>query len=181
MIFPVASVSRPALKPTQRPTQWIAGVKRGCCATLTTHPFVVPRSRMSRSYTFSFFWRMHGMLYYFFSTATDNHLASVRRYKNASFKYAIRYDTIPIPPNVVVEWLTLLLRNGQFQGSIFGLGDLLSWLRFFVVFLVSPGDWRDSAFKLGHDRFLSNHFQFIIIHLSSYHRHDTVYLLKYRR
>jgi hypothetical protein len=29
---------------------------------------------------------------------------------------------------------------------------------------------RDSTLKLVHDRFLHNHFQFIIIHLSPYHR-----------
>jgi hypothetical protein len=56
MIFPVASVSRPALWPTQPPVQWVPGVlspglKRGRGVTLTTQPHLVPRSRMSRSYT----------------------------------------------------------------------------------------------------------------------------------
>jgi hypothetical protein len=54
-IFPLASVSRPALRPTQPPVQWVAGVlyrglKRGRGVTLITHPLLVPRSRMSRSY-----------------------------------------------------------------------------------------------------------------------------------
>jgi hypothetical protein len=54
-IFPLTSVSRPALGPTQ-PVQWVPGVlspgvKRGRGVTLTTHPHLVSRSRMSRSYT----------------------------------------------------------------------------------------------------------------------------------
>jgi hypothetical protein len=57
-ISPLASVSRPALGPTQPPVQWVSGilslgVKRGRGVTLTTHPHLVPRSWMSRSYTSS--------------------------------------------------------------------------------------------------------------------------------
>jgi len=57
-IFPLASVSRPALGPIQPPVQWVPGVlspgvKRGRGVTLTTHPHLVPRSWMSRSYTSS--------------------------------------------------------------------------------------------------------------------------------
>jgi hypothetical protein len=41
--FPVASVARPALGPTQPPVQWVSGVlypggKRGRGLTLATHP-----------------------------------------------------------------------------------------------------------------------------------------------
>jgi hypothetical protein len=55
---PLTSVSRPALGPTQAPVQSVPGVlcpglKRGRGVTLTTHPHLVPRSRISRGYTSS--------------------------------------------------------------------------------------------------------------------------------
>jgi hypothetical protein len=54
--FSLASLYRPAVGSTQTPVQWVPGVlypglKRGRGVTLTTHPQIVPRSRMSRSYT----------------------------------------------------------------------------------------------------------------------------------
>jgi hypothetical protein len=57
-LIPLTSESRPALRPTQSPVQWVQrvlcpGVKRGRDVTLTTHPLLVPRSWMSRSYTSS--------------------------------------------------------------------------------------------------------------------------------
>jgi hypothetical protein len=65
-IFPVASVSRLALGSTQPPVQWIPKVlsPRVKCSqgvTLATHPHLVPRSRMSRSYTSSPHKRLQGM------------------------------------------------------------------------------------------------------------------------
>jgi hypothetical protein len=71
--FPLASVSRPAARPTQPPIQWVLGVKRGRGVTLTYHPYLVSRSRMSRGYIFSPPWRVNGgsgtalrsLLYYF--------------------------------------------------------------------------------------------------------------------
>jgi hypothetical protein len=51
LFFSLASVSRPALRPTQPPVQWVPGVlspglKRGRSVTLTTHLHLVPRSKM---------------------------------------------------------------------------------------------------------------------------------------
>jgi hypothetical protein len=84
-------------------------------------------------------------------------------------------------PNVVIEWLTLL-RVQEVPGSNLGPGDWLSWLSFFVVFSVTPGECRDSTLKLGDDSFLPNPFQFIIIiHLSPYYLRCILLLLTKRR
>jgi hypothetical protein len=55
-IFPLAFVSRPALEPTQHPVQWVPGVlspglKLSRSVTLTTDPHLLPRPRISSSYT----------------------------------------------------------------------------------------------------------------------------------
>jgi hypothetical protein len=65
-IFPLSSVSRPALRPAQPPVRWVPGVpspglERGRGVTLTTHPHLVPRSWMSRSCTSSPPKRLHGV------------------------------------------------------------------------------------------------------------------------
>jgi hypothetical protein len=65
-IFLLAPASRPALRPTQPPIQWVLevlspGVKRGRGVTLTNHPHLVPRLSMSRSYTSSHPMCLHGM------------------------------------------------------------------------------------------------------------------------
>jgi hypothetical protein len=51
IFFPLASVSRTALGPTQPPVQWVLdflslGVNSGRRVTLTTHPHLIPRSRI---------------------------------------------------------------------------------------------------------------------------------------
>jgi hypothetical protein len=58
IIFPLSSLSRPTVGHTQPHVRWVPGilspwVKRGRGVTLTTHPHLVPRSRMCRSYTSS--------------------------------------------------------------------------------------------------------------------------------
>jgi hypothetical protein len=65
-IFPLAPVPKPALGPTQPPTQWVdesfpSGLKRGRGVTLNTHPHRTPRSRMSSSYISSPPKRLHGV------------------------------------------------------------------------------------------------------------------------
>jgi hypothetical protein len=65
-ILLLASASRPPLGPTQPPVQWVPralspGVKRDQGVMLTTHPHLVPRLRMSRSYTSSHPKRLHGV------------------------------------------------------------------------------------------------------------------------
>jgi hypothetical protein len=65
-IFPLTSVSNPALGSTQPPVQWAPGVlspglNRGPVVTLTTHPHLVPKSRMGRSYTSSPHKRFRGV------------------------------------------------------------------------------------------------------------------------
>jgi hypothetical protein len=65
-IFFSASASRPARGPTQPPMQWVPWVlsvraKRGRGVMLTTHPHLVPKSRMSRSYTSFSPKQLHGV------------------------------------------------------------------------------------------------------------------------
>jgi hypothetical protein len=60
-------LSRPALRPIQLPYQMGTG---GWGVMLTTHPYLVPRSRMSRSYISSLFGAckaISGQFYFYFT------------------------------------------------------------------------------------------------------------------
>jgi hypothetical protein len=89
-------------------------------------------------------------------------------YANNSFKQTIfiflRNARDTDPPNIVVEWLTLL-RIREVPGS--NIGSDNGYCEVSMVFL-SPSKWRYSALKSGDDRFLSNSFHFII-QLSPFH------------
>jgi hypothetical protein len=82
-------------------------------------------------------------------------------------------------PNVVVEWLTLLLSILEVTGSILSSDIGYPEWGFSWFLTVPPGECRDSTLKFVHDCFLPNNFQFII-HLSSYHRRYIVQLQRMR-
>jgi hypothetical protein len=84
--FLLPSVSRPALRPTQAPIQWVPrvlspGVERDRGVTLTTHPHLVPRSRISSSFTTSPSCRLLG------SSGTALLLPSMTRSSNWSLPF----------------------------------------------------------------------------------------------
>jgi hypothetical protein len=70
-----------------------------------------------------------------------------------------------ILPNVVVEWLTLILRIREGPGSILGPATGYPNSRFSWFSSVPPGELLDSTLKLGLDRFLptSNSSSFTLI------------------
>jgi hypothetical protein len=77
-------------------------------------------------------------------------------------------------PNVVVEWLTLLLHIREVPGLLLGppVTGYPDW-DFSWFSSVPPSECRDSTLKWGHVRFLPNPFQYIISHLP-YHRRYVV-------
>jgi hypothetical protein len=68
-MFPLSSVSRPALRPTQLPIQWVPvdlsgggeGGKARPERDADHSPHLVPRSRMSTSYTSYLSWHLHDL------------------------------------------------------------------------------------------------------------------------
>jgi hypothetical protein len=79
-------------------------------------------------------------------------------------------------PNVVVEWLILLLCIREVPESNLGLETGYPGWKFSSFSSVPPGKFRYSTLKLGHDRFLPHRLQFII-HLTSFH--STLHNLSY--
>jgi hypothetical protein len=161
------------------PIRWVPGVlspgvKRHGGVTLATHPHLVPKSGMIRNNTSSPPYRLHGGNWTTLLTfhAYCNYAPNVV----CSLWFSDRHFAYTASPKAVVEWLTLLLHAREVSGFKYQLEDVLSWLRAFVAPSVPLGKYRDSTFKLGHDRFLLNPFQ-SIIHSSSFH--STLYSLSY--
>jgi hypothetical protein len=73
--FSCSLFAQTTLKPTQPPIHWVPGVKRGRGVTLTTHPQLVPRSLVSRSYTSS---GATDFLY----IATNNSIMLIKKHEN---------------------------------------------------------------------------------------------------
>jgi hypothetical protein len=116
------SEARPASYPmgTRSP---FPGVKRGRGVTLTTHPHLVPRLRMSRSYTFSPPMCLHGM------------------YRDG-FTFTLLYggenaDCGLSGCDTECRGRVVSTPDSYYLGCGFKLrpGELLSWLRFIVAFL----------------------------------------------
>jgi hypothetical protein len=79
-IFPLASMSRPALGPTQPPVQWVLevlspGLKRGRGVTLTTHPLSSAEVVNEELYLLSPQappWREAGLRYFYWLRTTSS-------------------------------------------------------------------------------------------------------------
>jgi hypothetical protein len=79
--------------------------------------------------------------------------------------------------NVVLEWLTLLLRIREIPGP--NLGTETGYTDWFLWFFSDPpGKCQDITLKLFHDLFLANSLSFNL-HLSL--SHSTLYSLRYWR
>jgi hypothetical protein len=97
----------------QPPIQWVPGalspgVKRGRGVTLTTHPHLVPRLRMSRNYTSSPLKHLHGVKWDSFMT---DHEQILRKYK---FKRQLRYMNVfemYTKWKNVIQWTHFLVRS----------------------------------------------------------------------
>jgi hypothetical protein len=77
-------------------------------------------------------------------------------------------------PNVAIEWI-LLLRMRQVPGSYLGPDTGYPDGGFTWFSLVRLGECQDSTYKLGHNRFLSNPFWFIIHLYSLIRRYAVVF------
>jgi hypothetical protein len=78
-------------------------------------------------------------------------------------------------PNLMIKRLTILVRIRDVPGL--NLGSETGYPGWgFVVILSSSSEFRDSTSKLGHNRFLTNYFQFII-YLPPFH--STLYNLSH--
>jgi hypothetical protein len=132
-IYPLTSVSRPVLGPTQPPVQWVLrvlsqGVKRGRGVTLTAHPYLLPRWWTSRNYTISPLLRLHrcavGQLHLFI-TALEHWIALYK-------------------PNVI----KLLNQEGRHGWDMHNAIGLLNTVNFVIYYIWSSGFWHRVVLKV---------------------------------
>jgi hypothetical protein len=150
-------------------------------------PQVLTVARNTAPWRFSVYYLLVAMITeaplesWFTSTRLHGAISKIRRYcvkighghfTPQSLKFTIHLQT---KPNVVVEYLTLLLRIREVLASNLG-PESGYWLKFFVVFISPCRQILELYLQLGHGRFLPNLFQFII-HISTLH--STLYILSY--
>jgi hypothetical protein len=148
-------------------------------------PSLGPRSRMSRSYTS---WPLSACMtssrtermFMFISMLPKCIIAYIvcKAYGACYYDNAQSLQSRRLLSNPARR--SSLLRIREVPGSNLGPGDRLSWLKIFVFFSVPTGECRYSTLKLRNEPFLPNPFQFIIIHLSPYHRRNIVVFFSWR-
>jgi hypothetical protein len=100
----------------------------------------------------------------------ETHCLHLQLWKQICFSEKI-YISTSLHDNTTQNTHASCLGSPRFKSRRWG--DRLSWLRFSWFSTVPPGECCYSILKLSHNRFLPNHFHFII-HLP--HSHSTLYI-----